>query len=144
MLNFFEKLFRTSFQRHVERKAKVLNEITILQQQQKVKTENVLTNYKSKKAQFENTTAAQIAALKNQIKNLEVAKVAQVETFAKEKEIAIKKVDNEFDAKILAKKNEVKKLTNLIEKEQKDMEDFVSPEKSNAPKDNRKILNESK
>lgn len=140
----FDKLFKTNFQRHVERKARVENEIEVLKTQQKVKTENVIAEYNSKKTQHENNVDAQISALKNQIENLKVSRKTQVEAFEKEKIVALKKVDNEFDAKILAKKNEVKKLTNLIEKEQKDMEDFVNPEKSNAPKDNRKILNESK
>lgn len=139
-----EKLFKTAFQRHVERKAKVEKQIELLKNQQKVKSENVIAEYDSKVTQAKNNIDAQITALKNQIENLKVAKKTQTETITKEREIAIKKLDNEFDAKILAKKNELKKLTNLIEKEQKDMADFVNPERANAPKDNRKILNESK
>lgn len=137
-------LFKTSIQRHVERKAKVENQIQVLKTQQKVKSENVVSEYNSKKVQHENTVDAQIAALENQIENLRVSKTTQVEAFEKEKTVALKKVDNYFDARILAKQNEVKKLSNLIEKEQKDMKDLVQPQKSNAPKDNRRILNESK
>ena len=138
----FEKLFKTSIQRHVEKKQKLENEVQVLKTQQKVKSENVIAEYNSRKVQFENNVSAQIAALKNQIKNLEVARTTQAEAYEKEKTVQIKKVDNEFDAKILAKKNEITKLTNLIEKEKKDMQDLIQPEKSNAPKDNRKLLNE--
>lgn len=137
-------LFKTSIQRHVERKAKVENQIQVLKTQQKVKSENVVSEYNSKKVQHENTIDAQIAALENQIENLKVSKTTQVEAFEKEKTVALKKVDNYFDARILEKENEVMKLANLIDKEQKDMRDLVQPKKSNAPKDNRRILNESK
>ena len=140
----FDKLFKTNFQRHVERKARLENHIELLKNQQKVKTENVIASYNSRKTQHSNNVEAQITALKNQIENLKVEKKTQAEAFDKEREIAIKKVDNEYYSKILAKKNEVKKLTNLIEKEQKDIGDFVNPEKPNAPRDNRKILNEGK
>ena len=140
----FEKLFKTSIQRHVERKCRLENEIEVLKTQQKVISENVLSEFNSKKTQHENNVDAQIAALLNQIENLKVSKTTQVAAFEKEKVVALKKVDNEFDAKILAKQNEVKKLSNLIEKEQKDMRDLVQPQKANAPKDNRRILNESK
>ena len=112
--------------------------------QQKVRSENVIADYNSRKVQHENNVDAQIAALENQIENLKVSKTTQVEAFEKEKTVALKKVDNYFDARILTKENEVAKLTNLIEKEQKDMRDLVQPKKANAPKDNRRILNESK
>ena len=140
----FEKLFKTSIQRHVEKKCRLENEIEVLKTQQKVRSENVISEFNSKKTQHQNNVDAQIAALQNQIENLKVSKTTQVEAFEKERIVALKKVDNEFDAKILAKQNEVKKLSNLIEKEQKDMRDIVQPQKATAPKDNRRILNECK
>ena len=139
-----EKLFKTNIQRYVEKKNKLENEIEILKTQQKVKSETVIADFESKKTQFQNNVDAQIATLQNQIENLKVSKVTQVTAFEKERIVELKKVDNEFDAKILARQNEVKKIANLIDKEQKDMRDLVNPLKSNAPKDNRKILNENK
>ncbi len=139
-----EKLFKTNIQRYVEKKNKLENEIEVLKTQQKVKSETVLADFESKKTQFQNNVDAQIVTLQNQIENLKVSKTTQVTAFEKERIVELKKVDNEFDAKILAKQNEVKKITNLIDKEQKDMRDLVNPLKSNAPKDNRKILNENK
>ena len=140
----FEKLFRTNFQKHIERKARVENEVEVLKTQQKVKSEAVIANFESKKIQFSNNTDAEITTLEKQIENLKASKTNQICAFEKELVVELKKVDNEFDAKILAKQNEIKKLTNLIEKEQKDMRDLVTPLKSNAPKNNRRILNESK
>lgn len=139
-----EKLFRTNFQKHIERKARVENEVEVLKTQQKVKSEAVIANFESKKIQFSNNTDAEITTLEKQIENLKASKTNQICAFEKELVVELKKVDNEFDAKILAKQNEIKKLTNLIEKEQKDMRDLVNPLKSNAPKNNRRILNESK
>ena len=136
----FEKLFRTGIQRHVEKKSKLENEIEVLRTQQKVKSEIIIADYDSKKAQHQNNIDAQISALQNEIENLKVLRATQTTSLDKEKVVQLKKVDNEFDAKILTKQNEIKKLSNLINKEQKDMEDLVSPLKPNAPKDNRKIL----
>lgn len=138
------KFFKSNIQRYIEKKSKVENEIAVLKTQQKVKYETVVADYESRKTQFENDVSAQIASLKNQIKNLEVAKTTQADAYEKEKVVQLKLVDNEFDAKILTKQNEVKKLNNLIEKEQKDMEDIIEPIKPNAPKDNRKIIVETK
>lgn len=139
-----EKLFKTNIQRYVEKKNKLENEIEVLKTQQKVKSETVIADFESKKTQFQNNVDAQIATLQNQIENLKVSKVTQVTAFEKERIVELKKVDNEFDAKILARQNEVKKIANLIDKEQKDMRDLVNPLKSNAPKDNKRILTETK
>lgn len=139
-----DKLFKTTIQRYVEKKNKLENEIEILKTQQKVKSETVIADFESKKTQFQNNVDAQIATLQNQIENLKVSKVTQVTAFEKERIVELKKVDNEFDAKILARQNEVKKIANLIDKEQKDMRDLVNPLKSNAPKDNKRILIEKK
>ena len=139
-----DKLFKTTIQRYVEKKNKLENEIEILKTQQKVKSETVIADFESKKTQFQNNVDAQIATLQNQIENLKVSKVTQVTAFEKERIVELKKVDNEFDAKILARQNEVKKIANLIDKEQKDMRDLVNPLKSNAPKDNKRILTETK
>ena len=136
--------FKSNIQRYAERKAKVENEIKVLKQQQKVKVETVNSEFNSRKTQFANNVSAEIAALKNQIKNLEVAKKTQAEAYEKEKSVQIEKVNNDFDAKILSKTNEVTKLTNLIDKEKKDMDEIIQPAKANAPRDNRKILNEGR
>lgn len=138
-----EKLFKTSIQRHIEKKSKLENEIEVLKTQQKVKSEIVISEYDSKKTQHQNTIDAQIAALQNEIENLKVSRTTHSASLDKEKVVQLKKVDNEFEAKILSKQNEVKKLSNLIDKEQKDMEDLITPLKPNAPKDNRKILVEN-
>lgn len=137
-------LFKTSIQRHVEKKEKTQNEIEVLKTQQKVEYETKVSEYKTKKTKCENDTDAQISAHKNIIENLKATREAQLTAYDKELTVELKKIDNEFDAKILAKMNEVKKLNNLIEKEQKDIADLVQPTRSNAPKDNRKILNENK
>ena len=140
MFKFFMK---SPIQRSVEKTNKLQHDIEVLKTQQKVKYENIIADFESRKTQYSNNTDAQIAALKNQIANLEVLKITQIQAYEKEKTVELKKVDNEFDQKILEKTNEVKKLGNLIQKEQRDMEDIVEPTKSNAPKDNRKVLNET-
>lgn len=139
MFNFLTK---SPIQRSVEKKNKLINDIEVLKTQQKVRYENIIADFESRKTQYSNNTDAQIAALQNQIANLKVLKVTQIQAYEKEKTVALKKVDNEFDQKILNKSNEVKKLANLIEKDQKDMQDIMEPTKSNAPRDNRKVLNE--
>ena len=139
MFNFLTK---SPIQRSVEKKNKLMNDIEVLKTQQKVRYENIIADFESRKTQYSNNTDAQIAALQNQIANLKVLKVTQIQAYEKEKTVALKKVDNEFDQKILNKSNEVKKLANLIEKDQKDMQDIMEPTKSNAPRDNRKVLNE--
>ena len=136
MVNFF----KTNIQRHVEKRNKLENEIEILKTRQKVKYESVIDEYEGKKVQYQNNVEAQINALNNQIENLKISKVTQGQAYDKEKFVELKRIDNEFDQKILTKQNEVKKLTNLINKEQKDMIDLINPTKANAPKNNKKIL----
>lgn len=140
----FDFLFKTRLQRHVEKKSKITNEVELLKTQQKVKSEAVISDFDSKKAQHQNTIEAQITALQNEIENLKVSKAAYIASLDKERVVELNKVDNEFDAKILFKQNEIKKLNNLIEKEQKDMRDLIQPYNANAPKNNRRILNENK
>lgn len=135
-----EKLFKTNIQRHVEKLNKLENQIEILKTQQKVRYEGILDEYESRKIQYQNNVDGQIKALENQIENFKISKVTQSQAYDKQKFVELKRIDNEFDQKILTKKNEVKKLTNLINKEQKDMTDLINPTKANAPKDNKKLL----
>lgn len=139
MFNFLTK---SPIQRSVEKVNKLQNDIEILKTQQKVRYENIIADFESRKTQYSNNTDAQIAALENQIANLKVLKVTQVQAYEKEKTVELKKVDNEFDQKILQKTNEVKKLCNLIAKDQQDMLDIMDPTQPNAPRDNRRVLNE--
>lgn len=140
----FEKLFKSNIQRYMEKKNKLVNQVTVLKTQQKVRYENVNSDYESRKCQLENTIDAQISALTNEIANLKLTRKTQAEAFDKEKVVELKKIDNEFDQKILNKMNEITKLKNLIEKEEKDLRDLIEPVKTNAPIDNRKILTEMK
>ena len=60
-----------------------------------------------------------------------------------QKKVAWDKVVNDFDAKIMSKQNDVKKLSRFIDAEQKNIDDVINPDKPNVPQAT-KVLNESK
>lgn len=121
-------------QRFVERKKRFEGDVEVLKTKQKVEYENVVRNFKAKKSQLENDVAVEIKALLTQIDNLKKMKLTQTTALDEAMKVELKKVDNRFNQQILAKQNEIKKLNNMIDKEQKDIRDLISVQSPNAPK----------
>lgn len=131
MFNFFTF---NRMQRFVERKKRFEGDVEVLKTKQKVEYENVVRSFKAKKSQLENNIAVEIKALITQIDNLKKMKGTQTTALDEEMKVELKKVDNKFNQQILAKQNEIKKLNNLIYKEEQDIKDLIAVQSPNAPK----------
>lgn len=140
----FEFIFGNSITRKVESKKRIEGEIEVLRKQQKVKAESTVKEYNSKKALTIDSINAQINNYKAQIKNLEQLKKDKEEMYDKEMRVAVDKVINDYDRKIVAKTNKAKKLGYYIDAEQRNIQDVIDPTQPNAPKEPpKKILLES-
>lgn len=137
----FEFIFGNSITRKVENKKRIEGEIEVLRKQQKVKAESTVKEYNSKKALTIDSINAQINNYKAQIKNLEQLKKDKEEMYDKEMRVAVDKVMNDYDRKIIAKINKAKKLGYYIDAEQKNIQDVITPDQPNAPT-TKKVLNE--
>lgn len=130
MLDF---LFGNSVVRKVEKKKKIEGEIEVLKKQQKVEIENVIKTYDQKKANLNDTTNAQINSLQAQIAALKANRETQTNVLNEEKKVEIDKATNEYNQRITSKTNQAKKLGYLIEAEQKNLADVISPNQPNQP-----------
>lgn len=139
----FEFIFGNSITRKVESKKRIEGEIEVIRKQQKVKAESTVKEYNSKKALTIDSINAQINNYKAQIKNLEQLKKDKEEMYDKEMRVAVDKVMNDYDRKIIAKINKAKKLGYYIDAEQKNIQDVITPDQPNAPT-TKKVLNETK
>lgn len=139
----FEFVFGNTITRKVESKKRIEGEIEVLRKQQKVKAESTVKEYNSKKALTTDSINAQINNYKAQIKNLEQLKKDKEEMYDKEMRVAVDKVMNDYDRKIIAKINKAKKLGYYIDAEQKNIQDVITPDQPNAPT-TKKVLNETK
>lgn len=139
----FEFVFGNTITRKVESKKRIEGEIEVLRKQQKVKAESTVKEYNSKKALTIDSINAQINNYKAQIKNLEQLKKDKEEMYDKEMRVAVDKVMNDYDRKIIAKINKAKKLGYYIDAEQKNIQDVITPDQPNAPT-TKKVLNETK
>lgn len=137
MLDF---IFGNSITRKVESKKRIEGEIEVLKKQEKVKSEATVKEYTSKKTLTIDSINAQIINLRAQIKNLEQQKQDKEEMFEKELKVAIDKVMNDYDRKIIAKQNKAKKLGYYIDAEQRNIEDVINPDQPNAPASKKKLL----
>lgn len=138
MLNF---IFGNTITRKVESKKRIEGEVEVLKKQQKVKSESTVKDYNAKKTLAIDSINAQINNYKAQIKNLEQLKKDKEEMFEKEMRVAVDKVINDYDRKIINKINKAKKLGYYIDAEQRNIQDVIKPDQPNAPKSS-KILNE--
>ena len=129
----FETLFRDSITRKVEKKRKLEREISLLKKQQKVKSEAVIKDYDKKKVEMVNNINAEITAYKANIDTLTTSISVQSGLLEQEKKVELDKVISDFDQRIIAKQNKLKRVTNFIEAEKKNMEDVISTELPNAP-----------
>ena len=129
----FETLFRDSITRKVEKKRKLEGEIALLKKQQKVKSEAVIKDYDKKKVEMVNNINAEITAYKANIDTLTTSISVQSGLLEQEKKVELDKVISDFDQRIIAKQNKLKRVTNFIEAEKKNMEDVISTELPNAP-----------
>lgn len=139
----FEFVFGNTITRKVESKKRIEGEIEVLRKQQKVKAESTVKEYNSKKALTTDSINAQINNYKAQIKNLEQLKKDKEEMYDKEMRVAVDKVMNDYDRRIIAKINKAKKLGYYIDAEQKNIQDVITPDQPNAPT-TKKVLNETK
>ena len=129
----FETLFRDSITRKVEKKRKLEGEIALLKKQQKVKSEAVIKDYDKKKVEMVNNINAEIIAYKANIDTLTTSISVQSGLLEQEKKVELDKVINDFDQRIIAKQNKLKRVINFIDAEKKNMQDVISTELPNAP-----------
>lgn len=129
----FEFIFGNTITRKVESKRRIEGEVEVLKKQQKVRSEATLKDFNTKKVLALDSINAQINNLKAQIKNLEQQKKDKEEMFDKELRVAIDKVMNDYDRKIINKQNKAKKLGYYIDAEQKNIQDVITPDQPNAP-----------
>lgn len=126
-------IFGNSVVGKVEKKKKIEGEIEVLKKQQKVEIENIIKTYDQKKANLIDTTNAQIGSLQAQIAALKANKETQTNVLNEEKKVDIDRKTNEYNQKIVSKTNQSKKLGYLIEAEQKNLADVISPNQPNQP-----------
>lgn len=138
-----DDLFGNSITNRVEKKKRIEGQIEVLKKTQKVKAQGVCDEYDAKKKEITDSTNAQINNLQAQIASLKVNKDKQCALLDEQKKVAWDKVVNDFDAKIMSKQNDVKKLSRFIDAEQKNIDDVINPDKPNVPQAT-KVLNESK
>ena len=131
--DMFTSIFGGSITRMVEKQKKINGEIEVLKKQQKVKSEEVIKEAATKKKALSDAVEANIQALQAQISSLKEQKKTKTALIDESTKVELDKVINDFDQKIVAKKNQSKRLTHLIGAEKMNMEDILSPELPNAP-----------
>lgn len=134
-LSLFKKdlFFGNSITSKVEKRKRILGEVEVLKKEQKVKYDETLKSYDVRKAEAVDAINAQINSYKALIKNLEVEKVNKGEMLDQERKVALDKVNNSYDQRIVSKQNQAKKLGYYIDAEQKNIEDVIEPDQPNAP-----------
>lgn len=130
------EFFGNGIVRKVEKKKKVDSEVEVLKKQQKVESDKVLKEYEATKRNYSDSVDAQIKSYEAQIIQLKAEKKGQLELYDKQLKVDLDKKINDFDRKIIAKQNQSKRLSYLIDAEQRNMQDVISPDQPNAPKDN--------
>lgn len=119
--------------RKEEKRQRIVGEVEVLKKQQKVEVERITKEYAVKQANTVDAIDAQIGSLKAQIASLNQEKKDKVNILAEELKVEIDKTINDYDSKIIAKKNKAKKLGYLIDAERKSEEDAINPDQPNAP-----------
>lgn len=134
-LSLFKRdlFFGNSITSKVEKRKRILGEVEVLKKEQKVKYDETLKSYDVRKAEAVDAINAQINSYKALIKNLEVEKVNKGEMLDQERKVALDKVNNSYDQRIVSKQNQAKKLGYYIDAEQKNIEDVIEPDQPNAP-----------
>lgn len=140
-LGMTDVIFGNSIAGKVQKRKKLEGQIQVLKKQQKVESENVLNTYAQRKQEIIDSTEAQILEHKNQIEMLKANKESRCKLLDEERKVTLDRTINEFDAKISAKQNEVKKLIRYIHAEQGNINDLLEEDQPNAP---RQLLIEDK
>ena len=133
-------IFGNSITSKVEKKKKVENKIQVLKKEQKMKTDKIVAEYKSKEEAFKNNATAQINSLKARIKTLENEIKVNSDVLLQERKVELDKVTHEYDEKIINQQNLVNRLSNFIGAEKKNMEDAITNTQPNAPTSTRILL----
>lgn len=131
--DMFSSIFGGSITRMVERQKKIDGEIEVLKKQQKVESEEVIKEAATKKKALIDAIEANIQALQAQISSLKEQKKTKLALIDEKTKVELDKVINDFDQKIIAKKNQSKRLTHLIGAEKMNMDDILSPDTPNMP-----------
>lgn len=134
--------FKNKITKMVEKTNKLSGEIEVLKKQQKVKAESLIKENADKKTFYTNAGEATIANYKVQIEIIKNNIKLRCSIYDQELKVNLDKACNGFDGKILKKTNQLNRLRNLIEAEQKNNEDLIKPLMVNAPTP--KVLLENK
>lgn len=124
---------KSNITRMVEKSKKVSGKIEVLKKQQKAASESLIKECEAQKVALANSIEAQIASYKAQIETLKNQKQTQYAAYDQKLKVDLDKVINNYDEKILAKKNELNRLNNMIEAENKNNIDVMKPIQTNAP-----------
>ena len=141
-------LFGNPVVRQTEKKKRIEGEVEVLKKQQKVEIENVIKNNQVRQAETIDSINAEIGALKARISSLNKEREDKVNILREELKVEVDKVTNDFDRKIVAKQNKIKRLGYLIDADRKSEEDAINSQLPNAPtttkaSSERKVLNET-
>lgn len=131
--DLFTTMFGSSITRMVERKKKLDGEIEVLKKQQKVSSEEVIKESVDRKKALSDAIDANVVALQAQISSLKEQKKTKCALIDEKTKVNLDKVINDFDQKIMSKKNQVKRLANLIGAERLNIEDIITPDTPNMP-----------
>ena len=131
--------FGNSITSKVERQKKLNGEVEVLKKEQKVRIEETEKEFEVKENETLDSLDAQINSLKAQIKSLQKAKEDRSKLLIEEKKVAIEKVTNKYNRKIVYKVNQAKKLGYYIDAEQKNVQDVIAPDQPNAPTPTREL-----
>lgn len=134
------QMFGNSITAKVERKKKLEGEVEVLKKEQKVEIEETVKNFEVRKTSELDAMNAQINNFKAQIKNLEKAKQDRADMLTEELKVAVDKVTNNYNRKIISKQNQAKKLGYYIDAEQKNIEDVIDPAQPNAPTEKKTVM----
>lgn len=124
---------KSKITRMVEKSKKVSGQIEVLKKQQKAASESLIKDNEAQKVAVTNSIEAQIASYKAQIETLKNQKETQCAACDQRLKVDLDRIINSYDEKILAKKNELNRLNNMIDAENKNNADVMKPFQTNAP-----------
>lgn len=140
-------LFRRSITSMVEKQRKIEGEVELLKKQQKVESEKCIKKYDNLKSTELDSIDQQINSFKASIGILKGNKITRASIIDEEKKVELDRIINEFDRKIITRKNQAKRLGHLIEAELKNEQDVINPDQPNSPKpllEDSKVIKKSK
>ncbi|WP_300924621.1 hypothetical protein [uncultured Clostridium sp.] len=133
--------FTDSINKKLEKKKRIESNIEVLKKKSKVAIQTTNTAFDQEKASTLNNINIQIGKLKAKIEALEISKGTCTKLLEEQQEVAINKIANKFNLKVINQQNKVSKYEQAINAEVESIRNSIN--NANLNNSSKRTLNES-